>query len=229
MNDGQYREQRDGALTAIGRALDAGQFGLTREQLGILLRNADRLYEDAMYLATGGRLQSARSLAVLSYEEVGKLVLMGWRKAGYDAPSLRMRGEHLQKQLAASTIVMAAWLRDRAEEAVTQRAVPKEVAALVQALRGSYQDSLAIKVLSLAFEGYLDRQKQAGFYLDFDELGVPFHDPASGADVVSVLQQTCEAASALRDPRTLEAGFKIASALPSRRGVAQGRRPSRTD
>jgi AbiV family abortive infection protein len=227
MSDAEQPRPRDGTLTGLGRALDSAQFGLMRGQLGILLRNADRLYEDAMYLASDSRLQSARSLAVLAYEEVGKLVLMGWGHAGYDARSIPKRGEHVQKQIAASSVVMAAWVRDRAEEAVVERAVPKEVAALVEALRGTYYDSLAMKVLSLAFEGHLDRQKQAGFYLDFDEQGVPFHDAAKSPEIVSVLQQAREAVSALSDPRTLEAAFKIASALPSRRGEAQGWRPSR--
>ena len=84
-----------------------------------------------------------------------------------------------------------------------------------------------MKLMSLAFEGHLDRQKQAGFYLDFDEQGVPFHNPATGPDVVSVLQQARDAVKALSDPRALEAAFKIVSALPSRRGVAQGRQASR--
>jgi hypothetical protein len=74
----------------------------------LTLSNATRLLNDARLLVDHRRFASAFALAVLGVEEIGKVLLDGWKA---DKPLAKPKGSstlHIQKQTAVSSLLLGA-------------------------------------------------------------------------------------------------------------------------
>jgi AbiV family abortive infection protein len=70
----------------------------------LTLSNSTRLLNDARLLVDHRRFASAFALAVLGVEEIGKVLLDGWKA---DAPLAKPRASlHIQKQTAVSSLLL---------------------------------------------------------------------------------------------------------------------------
>jgi AbiV family abortive infection protein len=143
----------------------ATSFGMTSEEMLALISSANRLGADARFLGQDGRYRSAYSLAILSLEEVGKLILRRWDHLGKPFPS--NRSEHFQKQVAVVSVHIIHLVRDMIEnlkegpEGLDHFSAATEALSVIKE-RESWRGGLAVA------EGMLDRLKQGGFYEDGD-------------------------------------------------------------
>ena len=69
------------------------------DTVAAIVKNAQRLLDDARLLAANGSYRTAESLAILSMEESGKACLVHWKLKGYLTTDIKeeLRG-HLDKQ-----------------------------------------------------------------------------------------------------------------------------------
>lgn len=210
------------SAAALATNIQPASFGVSAAELLRVLENAERLMDDAAFLAAGGRLKGARSLAILSYEEVGKLILKGWREQGLTPPPIQRRNEHHRKQLAVAAVIAASWWRARTGEI----AADTDLAEFKRSKGVEFARSAELGRLEHAFDGEMDLQKQAGFYVDLGEAAAATVKEPSASEILSLLADGWMAATLLQDPHTLDAAAHIVEVMPDRPPSRRRRRPS---
>ena len=151
--------------------------------------NAKRLLDDAELLHAHGRHASATAMAIFALEECGKYLTEKWREDGFHISSVKRKGYHEKKQLAASSIVPAVVavtaifdLLEKYEPQFGNQPITKEV--LREELKKAHEwmatqsdviaRALAADESSQTFEysqrGVIEKVKQVALYVDRDLL-----------------------------------------------------------
>jgi AbiV family abortive infection protein len=157
--------------------------------------NATRLFDDAQLLRDHGRYASAFALAVLTLEEIGKLVLRSW--------DVRGTTNHIRKQRAVSSLLLA-------QVAVTK--LPAEADQITPDLvrqialgnndTGRFNTIVGLKVL--------DKAKQQALYSDdWLETAGLYADKFTDRDVGHIFGKCQEALGAYQDQRAMKIGKAI--------------------
>jgi AbiV family abortive infection protein len=168
------------------------------KQLSLILGNATRLLDDARLLVEHGRYASAFALALLGFEEIGKVLLKSWEAEKPLAKAKVWRSQHIQKQAAVATLLNGALLA-RMFPRVDWKTIDFD------AVTKAFNDSDEGQILALIREGHLDRRKQNALYLD-DDLITAVEERFAEMHVGGMLKLASDAQEALASPFNRTAG-----------------------
>src|SRR5262245_17333362 len=173
-----------------------GQAGGTmadKKQLSLILGNATRLLDDARLLVEHRRYASAFALALLGFEEIGKVLLKSWEAEQPLAKAKERQSAHIRKQAAAANLLVGALLARTFPNGVDWKTLDTE------ALTEAFNDSEEGQLLVLIREGHLDRKKQSALYQD-DDLITAVEDVFAEMHVGGMLKLASDAQEALASP-----------------------------
>jgi AbiV family abortive infection protein len=168
------------------------------KQLSLILGNATRLLDDARLLVEHRRYASAFALALLGFEEIGKVLLKSWEAEKPLAKAKVWRSQHIQKQAAVATLLNGALLA-RMFPRVDWKTIDFD------AVTKAFNDSDEGQILALIREGHLDRRKQNALYLD-DDLITAVEERFAEMHVGGMLKLASDAQEALASPFNRTAG-----------------------
>ena len=168
------------------------------KQLSLILGNATRLLDDARLLVEHRRYASAFALALLGFEEIGKVLLKSWEAERPLAKAKVWRSQHIQKQAAVATLLNGALLA-RMFPRVDWKTID------FNAVTKAFNDSDEGQILALIREGHLDRRKQNALYLD-DDLITAVEERFAEMHVGGMLKLASDAQEALASPFNRTAG-----------------------
>lgn len=154
----------EAAQALLASLVDEGDlFGLNQRDVARLTVNMARLCDDARYLTEDGRHASAFNLAVLAFEEAGKLASYALEQA---LPTVQLpRGPHKRKQTAAALVIVSGAVRD---ELVRLVAIGHslEVSTLSPLLSQYVRRSDEVDSLDRILAGKLAKLREASTYCD---------------------------------------------------------------
>ncbi len=171
------------------------------EKKAALILNAERLMNDAEFLNKDERTASATALAVLAWEEVGKLILILW-----DLPA--HKGSHLSKQRAVGSLQFAGVLLSKVDEEIeASERLPDEQAS--RALLAAEESELG-RFVYLVDHATLDLMKQLAFYQDDDWETLGLDRKRLDGRTVEAMLRWCRAAiSMVEDESVMEIGKSL--------------------
>jgi AbiV family abortive infection protein len=171
--------------------------------------NVFRLMDDARLLDEHERYSSAYALAILAFEEAGKLLLILW---GVPEPK---KNRHVVKQRAVGALLMSHWVRKEfgRHETLDEELIERGAKALSESSPGRLSEFIEMTVL--------DKSKQAALYSD--ERSVDLDPDQLRQDAGMLLDMVIQAMGAIRDSSALEGGrnlFEVMTHLAQRRAPA---------
>jgi AbiV family abortive infection protein len=168
------------------------------KQLSLILGNATRLLDDARLLVEHRRYASAFALALLGFEEIGKVLLKSWEDEKPLAKAKVWRSQHVQKQAAVATLLTGALLA-RMFPVVNWQTIDFD------AVTKAFNESDEGQILALIREGHLVRRKQNALYID-DDMIAAVEERFAEMHVGGMLQLASDAQEALVSPFNRSAG-----------------------
>lgn len=187
-----------------------------------IMENVVRLADDVALLRDADRHASAFVLAVIHLEEIGKLIIRMWRHIGLDLP-VREQRDHVSKQSAVFSLVLAADLKDKIISQLHGQAIDEVVIA--QMAEQAAGANAGIHLVA-AQQRLMQHAKHAGLYVD-DGADGGDEDTSGGrtftvAQVDELLRQGVAALRAVSDPKALiiaRAVHKVSRSVLSSRGA----------
>jgi AbiV family abortive infection protein len=180
------------AMAEVGAALG--------NRIRPVLLNARRLHQDAELLAKRKRFSSAYALALLSIEEIGKVLIDLWADeslwASEAVPQVKSRhfNFHIRKQVAFASLLVAAEVlggRIACGGQMSSKEFKTLYARIFDAADGS-------GVLVEALFGVLNKNKEAALYADF-EADLSAAGNANEAETLKLLERHSDTMRWLRD------------------------------
>jgi AbiV family abortive infection protein len=178
----------------------------------LVIDNAARLLRDAKLLADHKRFASAFALAVLGIEEIGKVVLDLWGRAGPLSKPVVRRTVHIRKQAAVGSVLLASFAVEKfgamdAEVTITDELVNRVSIAFTDSREGQFLDHVQT--------GVLEETKQIGIYRDDWLTAASLNaDQFDEADVTSMFETARRAIAVLDDPCIMRTGRAIYETSP---------------
>jgi AbiV family abortive infection protein len=126
-------------------------------QYDLILANAGRLRDDAQFLLDNSRFASAYALAVLSVEEIGRVVLSVW--------GIGDQLSHLHKQAAVCSVLVALYAMKQFPDVFTGKVaqIPDD---MIETITQAFNDSDEGKLLHLIINHTFNKSKQRAMYQD---------------------------------------------------------------
>ena len=144
------------------------------DRLRRVLKGAKRLEQDAVLLAEHQRFTSSYALALLSIEEIGKVLIELWKNEAFwddrAPPEVRSKhlNFHLRKQIAFACLIFAGEVIHAKGKVPDEERDPDQFRALYREVFDR-EDSSAI--LIDAMFGVLNKNKEFAFYADREDWG----------------------------------------------------------
>ncbi|WP_425995692.1 AbiV family abortive infection protein [Caulobacter sp. DWR1-3-2b1] len=160
-----------------------------------------RLLDDAEFLSSAGRFDSALSISVLAFEEVGKLIVSALKTLGVKS---RLRVSfHDDKQVAVACMIVARHISERVSHLPRDATGDDRAKGVDLALEEMLSSGVLADVGEIV-RGDLNLKKKAGFYFDF-EASPDDTGKATQADVTHVMHQAKYAFVGLLDRNAIRA------------------------
>src|SRR4051812_7119705 len=133
-----------------------------------VIGSARRLHSDAHLLAEHGRFTSGFALALLSIEELGKILIELWgQDEWWETPmptELKTRlSFHVRKQMAFAALLFAGEVIDSTRNTASESFDAEQFKALY---RDVFDRGDASNLLIEAMFGVLNRRRESAFYMD---------------------------------------------------------------
>ena len=157
--------------------------------------NVMRLVADARLLKANQRYSSAFVLAAIALEELGKLVLLMWKRDDIE-PKTRRRTAHLRKQSAIAAVILAESVYDDII-AIARSGV--DMTQAIETLSQKIVESDAGSQMVEAELAMVEKAKHAGLYQDFDEDDRPTTRVFTAEEVEDMLNRCARGARAIQN------------------------------
>jgi AbiV family abortive infection protein len=178
----------------------------------LVIENAARLLRDAKLLVAHARFASAFALAVLGMEEIGKVVLDIWGRAGPLSKPIKRRTLHVRKQAAVGSLLLASFAAEKFGDMDAELAITDD---LIERVAKAFWDSPEGKFLAHVEMGALEKTKHMGMYWDDWLIAASLHaDQFDNADVSSMFETARRTIKVIGDPRIMRVGRAIYETSP---------------
>lgn len=178
----------------------------------LIIENASRLLRDARLLVDHQRFASAFALAVLGIEEIGKVVLDLWGRAGPLAKPVVRRTSHLRKQAAVGSLMLASFAVAEFGDMDANVDISDE---LIERVGNAFYDSPEGKFLDHVQSGVLEKTKHIGMYQDDWLTAASLHfSQFNEADVISMFETARRAIAVVDDAQIMRTGRAIYETSP---------------
>jgi AbiV family abortive infection protein len=178
----------------------------------LIIDNAARLLRDAKLLADHTRFASAFALAVLGVEEIGKVVLDIWARAGPLSKPIVRRTVHIRKQAAVGSLMLASFAVEQFGDMDAEVPITDD---LVKRVSKAFQDSPEGQFLHHVQSGVLEKTKHVGIYRDDWLEAASLHaDQFNEADVTSMFETARRAIAVVDDTQIMRTARAIYETSP---------------
>jgi AbiV family abortive infection protein len=178
----------------------------------LIIENAARLLRDAKLLAGHKRFASAFALAVLGVEEIGKVVLDIWGRAGPLSKAIVRRTVHIRKQAAVGSLILASFAVEKFGDMDAEVTITDD---LLKHVSEAFRDSPEGQFLAHVQSGVLEKTKHIGIYRDDWLTVASLHaDQFNEADVTSMFETARRAIAIVGDARIMRTGRAIYETSP---------------
>jgi len=174
------------------------------ERLRSVIKSAKRLNEDALLLTEHGRFSSGYALALLSIEEIGKILIELWKEDTYwrtpSPPEVRSGrlNFHVRKQVAFTTLLFAGEVMRSVSEVADEELDADRFRAIYSE---AFDRAEGSGLLIDAMFGVMNRSKESAFYADGSDSVQRPDVPAN--EVRVLLDRHSEAIELLADWRVM--------------------------
>jgi AbiV family abortive infection protein len=178
----------------------------------LIIANAARLLRDAKLLADHTRFASAFALAVLGVEEIGKVVLDIWARAGPLSKPIVRRTVHIRKQAAVGSLMLASFAVEQFGDMDAEVPITDD---LIKRVSKAFQDSREGQFLGHIQSGVLEKTKHVGIYRDGWLAAASLHaDQFNEADVTSIFETARRAIAVVDDTQIMRTARAIYETSP---------------